>query len=283
MLFLFLVRSATSFAQQITYSWSDALHGSAFEERYWKRSEVIFSEECRQRIKEKRVEKLEFYDQKGNQFHFVEFDTAGAINGEGYYGSLYFSVKRKSRSGNKELKTTSHYLGPFLVRTDSECVILHTYTNGDTSLTYKEYRTTIYKRGGLINEQNDFYNWNYFNHSQKFRTDYDTVFLYTCAQVDTAGNFEGSLQKGFINLDPASLKQHFFYKRFLETNAKNYYVEGESFIEPDTRSFVFCGTTMNDIRQNKEELNKNGLPDRNYYFSFGEKIVAYNIQYTYYK
>lgn len=270
------------FSQQIIIASDDESFSPAFESRYRKRGGLSLSEECQDLIKKKRVKKMNVYDRSGMVFSFFEFDNQGNISAEAYHGRFYFTIKRKHHSGQEQVTTVAHYLGPLLMRADTTSVVQHQYKNADTSMMYTEYKSKVYKRGILINDQNFFYNTNYFNGSQYLRTDYDTTVLYFCAGIDTAGSFEGSLRQGFINLYTTTLKEHAFYKKFKKTATSDYYVEGESFIEPDKTLVSFCGTTIRDFNQEEESLNENGLVDSRYYFSGGERVLRLYARYEYY-
>lgn len=269
-------------AQQIIYDGEDDSFSPTFDSRYRKRGELRLSDECQDLIKKKRVKKMNVYDRGGILFSFFEFDNQGKVTGEGYRSRLYFTVKRKHQSGQEEVTTLAQYLGPVLMRADTTSIIQHLYKNADTSMVYTEYKNTVYKRGILINDQNQFYNNTYFGRTPQYRTDYDTTFLYLCAEIDTAANFEGSLRQGFINLDTNSLKEQAFYKKFRKHAIWNYYVEGESLVEPEKNPFWFCGTKAPDLTQTEESLNKNGLFDSHYYFSEGECVLAFYARYEYY-
>ena len=281
MCWIVLFTDVSLFSQQIITS-ENELSSPAFESRYRKRTEISLSKECQDLIKQKRVKKLNLYGREELLFSFFEFDKQGNVNGEGFHGRLYFTVKRILQSGQEEVTTVAHYLGPVLMRADTTSIIRHQHKNADTSMTYTEYKNTVYKRGVLMNEQNYFYNSTYFDRSPYVRTDYDTTFFYLCAEIDTTGNFEGSLRQGFINLDTNSLKEHAFYKKFRQGYIRNYYVEGESFVEPNKRPFLFCGTKVPDLTHTEENLNKNGLFDSRYYFSEGERVLSFYARYEYY-
>lgn len=269
-------------SQQLIFGSADESYSPAFESRYRKRSDIRLSEECQGLIKQKRVKKLNLYGRDGLLFSFFEFDHQGKQNGEGYYGRYYFTVKRKHLSAEGEVTSIAFYQGPVLMRVDTLSIVQHQHKKADTSMAYTEYKSTVYKRGVLINDQNYFYNTTYFNQTQYFRTDYDTTFLYLCSKIDTSSNFEGSLRKGFINLDTNALKEHAFYQKFRQGAIKNYSVEGESFIEPDKKSYMFCGTNTEEVTHTEETLNKNGLFDSRYYFSEGERVLLLYARYEYY-
>lgn len=279
---IILFSDLSVFSQQLNFVSADESYSPAFESRYRKRSDIRLSEECRDLIKQKRVKKLNLYNRDGLLFSFFEFDQQGKQNGEGYHGRFYFTVKRHYQLGQDEMTTIAHYQGPLLMLTDTISVIQQVYKNADTSMTYTQYKSTVHKRGVLINDQNYFYNTTYFNQTQYFRTDYDTTVLYLCSEIDTRGNFEGSLREGFINLDTNTLKGHAFYQKFREGAIKNYPVEGESFIEPDKKSYMFCGTNTEEVVHTEETHNKNGLFDSRYYFSEGERVLLLYARYEYY-
>lgn len=168
------------------------------------------------------------------------------------------------------------------MRSDTFRVIHNVHQSADTLMEYREYKTVVYKRGALLNEQHQPYFCRHVE-DRNLKKEYDSSLLFLCRQENFHRGFMASVRNGYINLDTNALKNHSFFKAYRKAESSDYFVEGEDLIEPVENVTWFCGTGSEELPEQLQTANANGLFYRLYMVpGWREKKLVYYAKYDYY-
>ena len=234
-----------------------------------------------------KVKSMSVYDAYNRLYRYFEFDTMGTIIKRGAQNYYYYTENSYLQlTPSKLLEITSYYLSPggALVRRDSVYRIYTRYEFADTVIAWTKYITSVYKRGDLINEQNEYYNTRYYNKKvvinnrggggfnytvdedgeltninpsghvfikKLLKSDYKPGSLYKCSKLTSDDGFYASCNNGHKSLNRMDLLHHRLAKKFSQNNKTEYFTDGEWFVEP-----VINYNEPMDCGHNREHRNE---------------------------
>jgi hypothetical protein len=247
----------------------------------------------------KKVSKVELYDSNNQLCWMAELDTAGKITRSGIRGYYYFIVTGSYVNPDNSYTSVVQYFDhQKLVRLDTIISASFSYTNADTSMHFSRRTHKIYKRGELINEQNEYYNEKYLNKpvvidrsspfaniiyygedpnqpkvylDKKLKHNYDSAKLYWCQDHIFDHDFYATSGSGHADIHPEKLKKHPFGKKYMSKDQKKYFVDGEAFEEPsEYQEAMRCGSYYYHMEHRDDGVvygytrNEKGLQDNFY-------------------
>ncbi|MCC6186450.1 MAG: hypothetical protein IT256_04790 [Chitinophagaceae bacterium] len=276
------------------------LSNDKFSDRFIPSSEFSFND-SNQVFKKNRVKSVSVMyakpkRQEGKVLYRIRFDTAGKIisqyfitNWKLYSVQFDTFVSEKNRIFTRQvfkLPFESRYFAfdslKKLLQVDSLIEEVCNYKNNDTQIHFITIKNKSYKTGELINSRNSYYNHNFF---EDRRIDFDAFEL-----LHFRDNFPSDITKTISNsfyqhykedsiyltkysqysmdfnssktLSQRQIKKHPFIKANYKKQAVNYYVEGESFVEPK-RYIGRCGfrNQIDTFKRMNISKNKKGLDD----------------------
>lgn len=231
----------------------------------------------------KNVKKMEVYDHTGSTLYFLlELDSLGKTVRSGTKSNHYFTVVENFTDEKNGSGTICKYFEKEnLMRIDTNFYKEFTYKNADTSISFGRRTYITYKKGALINEQNDYYNETYLNKEviinnsfeiniqvydkkgnlvsekqdniylkKKLKTDYDTSTLYLCKTEVYDDGFYATSDSGRNEILFEKITKHPYAKQWRKNDKKDCFTDGECFHEPSSlMQSMWCGSAM--YRQNE--------------------------------
>ncbi|MFA6150149.1 MAG: hypothetical protein WC716_02435 [Chitinophagaceae bacterium] len=230
----------------------------------------------------RKIQKVELIQNDGSVFYSVEFDRSGRILEEKRKGNYYTISYRQHTDtvNNRDTLIQQYFSEDVLMRSDTFMTKYYSYRHKDTLISFSRQYSNIWYNGGLINEQNSYYNQQYLNKKikpnqgygitydmsplsgkkskfhiylhRKLKTNYDSSKTYPYSSEILDINFSAAADSGQRTLTMEQVKGHAFVKQYTSKNHRDCKADGACFQEP---VFYFqsytCGTGRYEAQQTR--------------------------------
>lgn len=228
------------------------------------------------------IKKVKLIQNDGSVFYSVEFDRNGRILEEKRKGNYYTISNRLRTDTVKKLDTLiqQYFSENVLKRSDTFITKYYSFQHKDTMISFSRQYSKSWYNGGLINEQNSYYNQQYLNKKikpnqghgitydmsplsgkkskfhiylhRKLKTNYDSSKTYPYSSEIIDINFSAATDSGLRTLTMEQIKNHPFVKQYAGKNRRDCKTDGACFQEP---VFYFqsysCGTGRYEAQQTR--------------------------------